>query len=73
MTVTRMATRLTASLVSGPAHGTLALNIDGSFIYVPAAGYYGQIALPYKNSDGLSQRHGYRQHHVSESASNREQ
>ena len=32
---------LTASLVSGPAHGQLTLNANGSFGYVPAAGYSG--------------------------------
>src|SRR5262249_23233571 len=32
---------LTAVLVSGPAHGTLALNANGSFAYTPAANYNG--------------------------------
>src|SRR5262249_48005254 len=30
---------LTAVLVSGPAHGTLTLNANGSFTYTPAAAY----------------------------------
>src|SRR5207248_10096770 len=30
---------LTAVLVSGPAHGSVALNANGSFTYTPAAGY----------------------------------
>src|SRR5207249_2671229 len=30
---------LTAALVVGPAHGTLALNPDGSFTYTPAANF----------------------------------
>src|SRR5207245_2662767 len=32
---------LTAVLVSGPSHGTLGLNSDGSFTYTPAANYNG--------------------------------
>src|SRR5207244_13426636 len=32
---------LTAVLVSSPAHGTLALNANGSFSYTPAANYNG--------------------------------
>ena len=37
---------LTAVLVSDPAHGTLALNADGSFTYTPAADYNGATASP---------------------------
>src|SRR5262245_27241484 len=32
---------LTAVLVSGPSHGTLTLNADGSFTYTPSADYNG--------------------------------
>src|SRR5439155_11019019 len=32
---------LSAVLVSGPAHGVLALNGDGSFTYTPSAGFSG--------------------------------
>ena len=39
--------RLSAALASGPAHGTLALNVDGSFSYVPAADFSGADAFSY--------------------------
>ena len=43
---------LTATLVTGPAHGTLALNADGSFTYTPAAGFTGSDSFTYVASDG---------------------
>ena len=43
---------LTAVLVSGPAHGTLTLNPDGSFTYTPAANYNGADTFTYKANDG---------------------
>jgi hypothetical protein len=45
---------LTAVLASGPAHGTVSLNADGSFTYTPAANYVGSDSFPYqaKGSDG---------------------
>jgi VCBS repeat-containing protein len=43
---------LTAVLVAGPAHGTLALNGDGSFTYTPAASFFGYDSFTYKASDG---------------------
>jgi Ca2+-binding RTX toxin-like protein len=45
-------TTLTAVQVVGPAHGTLTLNTDGSFEYVPAADYYGPDSFTYKANDG---------------------
>ena len=45
---------LTAAVVSGPAHGTLTLNPDGSFSYVPAANYNGTDAFTYKANDGTA-------------------
>jgi VCBS repeat-containing protein len=45
-------TTLTAVLVSGPAHGTLVLNSDGSFTYTPAAGFNGTDGFTYRASDG---------------------
>src|SRR5262249_23029169 len=41
---------LTASLVSGPQHGTLNFNADGSFIYTPVAHYHGPDTFSYKAS-----------------------
>jgi large repetitive protein len=43
---------LTASLVTGPTHGTLTLNANGSFSYTPAANYHGGDSFTYKASDG---------------------
>jgi VCBS repeat-containing protein len=47
---------LTASLATngGPAHGTLALNADGSFTYTPNAGFAGTDSFTYIASDRLS-------------------
>ena len=43
---------LTAIKVTDPAHGTLTLNADGSFLYLPAFGYTGTDSFTYKVSDG---------------------
>jgi hypothetical protein len=43
---------ITAVFVSGPAHGSLALNTDGSFIYTPVVGYTGGDSFTYKANDG---------------------
>jgi parallel beta-helix repeat protein len=45
---------LTAVRVSGPAHGSLSLNADGSFTYTPAANFVGSDSFVYqaKGSDG---------------------
>jgi hypothetical protein len=43
---------ITASLFSGPMHGTLSLAEDGSFSYTPAEGYVGMDAFLYRVSDG---------------------
>ena len=45
---------LQAVFVSGPAHGTLVLNANGSFSYVPAANYFGPDSFIYRASDGLT-------------------
>jgi VCBS repeat-containing protein len=43
---------LSAVLVSGPSHGTLTLNPDGSFTYTPATNHTGSDAFTYQASDG---------------------
>ncbi|MFO0911534.1 MAG: Ig-like domain-containing protein [Pirellulales bacterium] len=45
---------LTASLVSGPQHGQLTTNSDGSWTYTPTANYNGADYFEYRVSDGLS-------------------
>jgi len=45
---------LTALLVSDPAHGTLTLDPDGSFIYTPTADYSGTDTFSYRADDGLA-------------------
>ncbi|HEY5245566.1 MAG TPA: Ig-like domain-containing protein, partial [Acidimicrobiales bacterium] len=42
---------LSAVLVTGPAHGALALNRDGSFRYTPAAGFSGVDHYTYRDTD----------------------
>ena len=46
---------LTAILVSSPAHGTLGLNVDGTFVYTPASNYFGIDYFTYKVFDGLAE------------------
>ena len=43
---------VTAAAVTGPAHGTLTLNPNGSFTYNPAANYNGPDSFSYKANDG---------------------
>ena len=43
---------LSAVLESGPSHGTLSLNANGSFTYTPAANYDGTDSFTYRASDG---------------------
>ena len=51
---------LTAALApnGGPQHGTLQLNPDGTYVYVPAPGFAGTDSFSYLASDGLSQSAG---------------
>jgi VCBS repeat-containing protein len=43
---------LTAVLVTGPSHGTLQLNANGSFVYTPPANYQGSDSFTYRAHDG---------------------
>ena len=45
---------LVVSLHSGPAHGTVSLNGNGSFSYTPDAGYSGADSFLYRVTDGLA-------------------
>jgi hypothetical protein len=45
---------MTAILVTGPAHGTVILHADGSFIYTPATNYSGPDNFTYKANDGTA-------------------
>jgi VCBS repeat-containing protein len=45
---------LTASLVTNVAHGTLSLNLNGSFTYTPAASYSGPDSFTYRAYDGTA-------------------
>ncbi|HLQ76701.1 MAG TPA: cadherin-like domain-containing protein, partial [Terriglobia bacterium] len=45
---------LTAVLNSGPTHGTLTLNANGSFSYNATAGYTGSDSFTYRANDGTS-------------------
>jgi hypothetical protein len=44
---------LTAVLVATTTHGTLTLNPDGSFTYVPDAGFIGADSFSYQANDGI--------------------
>ncbi|MFN8123870.1 MAG: Ig-like domain-containing protein [Thermoleophilia bacterium] len=43
---------VTAVLVAGPSHGTVALAPDGSFTYTPGTGYSGPDSFTFRASDG---------------------
>lgn len=45
---------LSAALASGPSYGTLTLDADGSFRYVPAPNYAGTDSFAYTADDGTS-------------------
>lgn len=43
---------LSAVLVSQPSHGTITLNADGSFTYMPSLNYHGSDTFTYRALDG---------------------
>jgi Bacterial Ig domain len=43
---------LSAAVVTGPAHGSLALRADGGFTYTPLASFAGTDSFTYRASDG---------------------
>jgi hypothetical protein len=45
---------LMATQLSGPLHGALTLNADGSFSYIPNAGYSGPDLFTYRAGDGTT-------------------
>src|SRR5206468_315573 len=45
---------LTAIKMSNPAHGTVTLNANGSFVYTPSANYHGPDSFTYAANDGTS-------------------
>ncbi len=45
---------LVATLVAPPAHGTLALSADGSFVYTPSLNFNGTDSFSYSANDGAS-------------------
>jgi len=45
---------LTAAKFGDPSHGSVTVNANGSFTYVPNAGYVGPDAFTYKVSDGTA-------------------
>ena len=46
---------LSASVVNGPAHGTLSLSPNGAFAYAPRADFFGTDTFTYRSSDGSNQ------------------
>ena len=44
----------TARLVSGPSHGTLTLNLDGTLSYTPDPDFNGVDSFTYRANDGTS-------------------
>lgn len=45
---------LTYSLVTGPAHGTITFNADGSYTYTPGTDYNGADSFTFRASDGIT-------------------
>ncbi len=45
---------LTANVLTGPAHGSLNFNANGSFTYTPAANFSGSDSFTYRANDGTA-------------------
>jgi hypothetical protein len=45
---------LTASLVSGPSHGSVVMHTDGSFVYTPNSGFTGSDSFVYQAADSVA-------------------
>ncbi len=45
---------LTYQLVTGPSHGSVTLNLNGTFTYTPAANYFGADSFTFRASDGAA-------------------
>jgi len=54
-------TRLSVSVARQPAHGTVSLNADGSFVYTPAAGYNGVDTFVYRLNDPAAAGYSWNQ------------
>lgn len=44
-------------IVTGPQHGRVAVNTDGTFLYTPAANYFGDDSFTYQLSNGTLNSH----------------
>ncbi|MFM7830899.1 MAG: Ig-like domain-containing protein, partial [Planctomycetaceae bacterium] len=45
---------LTVTMLTGPLHGSLSLNADGTFLYMPALNFFGEDSFSYSVSDGIA-------------------
>jgi len=45
---------LTVTMLTGPLHGSLSLNADGTFLYTPNLNFFGEDSFSYSVSDGLA-------------------
>ena len=46
---------LSASLLTGPSHGSVALSSDGNFVYTSSTNFFGSDSFTYTATDGLGQ------------------
>mgnify|MGYP001464408095 CR=1 FL=1 len=45
---------LTSAVESGPAHGSVILNVDGTFLYTPGLNFEGEDSFVYRASNGAA-------------------